>query len=116
MNDDPTDYIWPVTPHYITPPDNKRGITASDYEKTTLWVGSTRYYLGRMTYAVADFTEALYRHWHSLPEPAQSLIIRDVEEAFAKDDADREAHRDHKALGMECDRARWEKVRRLWGA
>ena len=41
-------------------------------------------------------------------------IQRDIEEAFARDDADREAGREFKAMGHDCDRKQWERVRSLW--
>lgn len=86
----------------------------TDDEKLTLWVGATRYHLGRMTYAVHDFCDLLIRQWGNLPERAQWIIKRDVGEAFDRDDEAREEGRDYKPLGHDCDRAAWERVRRLW--
>lgn len=93
----------------------------TDDEQLTLWVGATRYHLGRMTYAVQDFCELLCKQWASLPEPTRKIIHRDVEQEFAQDDDMRELGRTEDApplrlpLGMDCDRKQWEKVRKLWG-
>ncbi len=88
-----------------------------DHEALTLWVGATRYYLGRMTYAVSDYCQMLIKHWPQLPRGTQFIITRDIDEAFAKDDADRargQEFRGYGALGMDTDRASWEQVRALW--
>lgn len=82
----------------------------------TIWLGATRYYLGRMTYAVSDFCECLIEAWPSLPDEARNLIKRDVEETFARDDAMRQERDEIMGLplGMDCDRKQWERVRALW--
>ena len=41
------------------------GIT--DEELATVYIGATRYYLGRMTYAVADYCHVLREMWVKLP-------------------------------------------------
>jgi len=88
----------------------------SDDEQLTLWVGATRYHLGRMTYAVQDFCELLRKQWATLPERTQKIIARDVDEAFTHDDECRASKTTHfRPLGMDCDRKQWEKVRKLWG-
>lgn len=79
-----------------------------------LYVGATRYYLGRMTYAVEEFTRTLIRNWSNLSEETRNIIRRDVEEEFVLDDAARARGDQYKPLGWDCDRASWEKVRRLW--
>jgi hypothetical protein len=61
-----------------------------------------RYCLGRRTYIVSACREWLQRHWDKFEPSTRSLILREVEEAFQSGD-----------LGMECDKAEWEKVRRL---
>ena len=90
-------------------------------EQSTVWIGACRYYLGRMTYAVGDFCGALVRHWPTLPTHARSIISRDVNEEFRRDDEARArlaSTRDVSfasfPLGHDCDRAAWEKVRELW--
>lgn len=77
-------------------------------------IAATRYCLGRMTYIVSDCAAWLVKIWPLLNDKTKAIIQRDIEEAFARDDDDRAEGRDHKALGHDCDRAEWEKVRRLW--
>lgn len=89
----------------------------------TIWLGATRYYLGRMTYAVSDFCECLIAEWPNLPEEARNLIKRDIEEEFVRDDDFRSRIDEaqdlvsgikYLPLGMDCDRKQWERVRALW--
>lgn len=77
-------------------------------------IAATRYCLGRMTYIVGDCADWLTGIWPLLSAETRTIIRRDIEEAFQRDDADREAGRDYKALGHDCDRKAWEKVRSLW--
>jgi hypothetical protein len=89
-------------------------------DKLILYVGATRYYLGRMTYAVSEFCEGLVKDWPKLRCEAQSVIKHDVEEAFARDDEARTRMSGdgsmpcYLPLGHDCDRASWENVRKLW--
>lgn len=88
---------------------------------TTLWLGATRYYLGRMNFAVSDFCEGLRREWDSLPSTTQALIRRDIEEAFAKhlfvvEKSGSELALRNSPLGMPSDAQQWQKVRELWAA
>lgn len=75
---------------------------------------AVRYCIGRMTYITSDCADWLCEVWPLLPEGARTCVQRDVEEAFARDDEDRAAGSDYKALGHDCDRASWERVRKLW--
>ena len=93
----------------------------NDDQELTLWVGATRYYTGRMTYAVSGFVDLLVQEWPKLPEHARAIIARDLDEEFARDDFVRarlEAEGCEKTypfpLGHDCDRAQWERVRRLY--
>lgn len=86
----------------------------SDDELATLWIGATRYYLGRMTYAVADYCELLIEQWSLLPESVKKMIKKDVEQEFTLDDAARRFRDENLPLGMDCDRLSWERVRTLW--
>lgn len=79
-------------------------------------IAATRYCLGRMTYIVGDCASWLIKTWPLLSQQTQNIIKRDLEEAFTRDDEDREAGRDYKALGHDCDRAEWSRVRKLWAA
>lgn len=81
----------------------------------TLWTGAFRYYLGRKSYAVGVFCRSLIKEWSSLPESLQRFIQRELEEAFQKDDLERESGKTtFLTLGMDCDRKDWEKVRKLY--
>lgn len=88
----------------------------TDASKTLVWLGATRYYLGRMTAAVGSFCDLLRVEWKHLPQETRDLIQRDVEEEFRRDDNARGWELEPHAfpLGMDCDRAEWEKVRKLW--
>lgn len=77
-------------------------------------VAAVRYSLGRMTYIVSDCADWLIKIWPMLSESTRKIIQRDLDEAFARDDQDRDAGRDYKALGMDCDREKWDRVRELW--
>lgn len=85
----------------------------TDDELTTLWLGATRYYMGRMSYAVSDFCDLLRNQWPSLPERARNLIMRDVKQEIAADDDDRASGREYFRLGHDCDRKQWDKVASL---
>lgn len=87
---------------------------STDAEMTTLWLGSFRYYLGRMTYAVGDFCDLLIKEWPSLPDRTKNLIQRDLTEAFTRDDEQRADGKEYLPLGHDCDRQQWERVRKLW--
>ena len=86
-------------------------------------VWAVRYCLGRMTYAVGSCVEWLIWVWPDLNEDARSTIKRDIEEAFAEDDRDRDHDRKnpngasgYRRLGMDMDRREWERVRKLWSS
>ena len=80
----------------------------------TMAVAAVRYCLGRRTYIVSDCQEWLCEIWDELPEKAQTIIQRDVEEAFKRDDEDCAAGKDYRALGDACDMLCWKRVRKLW--
>ncbi len=77
-------------------------------------IAATRYCLGRMTYVVGDCCDWLIKIWPLLSPSTQRIVRLDIEEAFERDDADREAGRTYKALGHDCDRHQWARVRGLW--
>ena len=85
-------------------------------DELTIWVGACRYYLGRRSYAVSTFCEALRAAWPTLSAETQDIIIRDVDEAFASDNKRRgmAGAIGYLPLGHDCDRESWEGVRRLW--
>lgn len=90
----------------------------NDADKSTVWIGACRYYMGRMSYAVGNFCEALRREWPALPEHAKQIIKRDLEEEIKRDDQSRADGESsiytHNPLGHDCDREEWLKVRALW--
>ncbi len=75
-----------------------------------LWIGSFRYYLGRMTISTHSYCDSLIRNWSTIPERARSLIERDLLEEIKRDDRDRERGSEHKALGHDCDSQKWREV------
>lgn len=83
-------------------------------KELTLWVGATRYYLGRMSYAVSDFCNLLIGSWNDLDSRTKTIIRRDIEEEFVRDDESRERGDSYHPLGHDIDRQSWEHVRKLW--
>lgn len=86
----------------------------SQEELITLWLGATRYYLGRKTYAVGIFVDLLIREWNFIGSKTRDLIQGDVERQFELDDLARERKENYFPLGDDCDRQEWEKLRKLW--
>ena len=72
---------------------------------------SFRYFLGRMTIHACCFAQDLAKGWHHLDPRVQSLIKRELEEEFKRDDEARLANEDYKPLGHNFVRAAWQKVR-----
>ena len=79
-----------------------------------VWMGAFQYWCGRKTIAVSGFIEVLIQEWSNLPENVRAFIERDLERAFAEDDAQRLSGNDYKRLGHDCDRAEWSRVRALY--
>lgn len=80
-------------------------------------VAAFRYCLGRMTYITGDCADWLVENWDDIPSHAQTQIVRELEAAFANDDRARASSDSSRAiypLGWDCDRAEWERVRKLW--
>ena len=77
-------------------------------------IAAVRYCLGRMTYITSDCSEWLLQQWPNIKPNARTVIQRDIDEAFARDDEARKAGDSYKPLGWDCDRAVWQKVRELW--
>ena len=75
-----------------------------------LWIGSFRYHLGRRTYAVNDFCNALIASWAALPGNAKRIVRNELEHELRMD-----AECRHQGLpgplGDACDRDDWERVR-----
>jgi hypothetical protein len=83
-------------------------------DELTLWVGATRYYMGRMTYAVANYCNLLLGSWNELSQNTKTIIQRDIEEEFQRDDESRARGDSFHPLGHDCDRKAWEHVRKMW--
>ena len=81
-----------------------------------LWIGSFRYYLGRMTISVHSYCDTLIKNWDDIPERAQFVIKRDLAEAIQRDDGDRSRGSEHKTLGHDCDSQKWREVMRFISA
>ena len=77
-------------------------------------VAAFRYCLGRRTYMPGVCAEWIVKMWPEFSKGNRELIQRDLEDAFRDDDIQRAAGHKYKALGDDCDRAAWEKVRALW--
>ena len=107
----------------MTPLYTKRG---TRYVPTTLsdqgawgWqdlmaIAACRYCLGRMTYIAGVCADWLVDKWPVLPPHSRALIRTELDRAFERDDEDRATGASLKALGWDCDRKEWEKVRALW--
>ena len=77
-------------------------------------IAAHRYCLGRMTSIVGRCADWLCTEWANLPANVRTIIRRDTEEEFARDDEARERGDTYKPLGHDCDRREWERVRALW--
>ena len=80
-----------------------------------------RYALGRMSAAPSHCADWLCQHWRDLPRNAKTIIIRELDDAFDRDDEQRLQERERgdekshwKPLGWDCDRAQWARVRALY--
>lgn len=74
-------------------------------------VAAFRYCLGRKTYVVQECADWLVDIWNDLDVGVQSLIQKELEQAFWHDDY---GPNGPPHLGMEYDRKEWERVRALW--
>jgi hypothetical protein len=84
------------------------------FDSHMLVIAATRYFTGRMTIATCAYAEELARAWPDIPAKTKAIIRRDLEEEFLRDDKARACNAPYKTLGMDCDRAAWEKVRDAW--
>lgn len=89
-------------------------------DEESILVFALRYALGRMSTAPSVVVGRLKEVWDSLTESTQQSIIREVEEAFTRDDMHRRRHPEvedetnTRPLGWDCDRATWQELRALW--
>ena len=80
-------------------------------------IDSIRYCIGRMSYQVGVTCDWLIQNWDIIPKYTQNVIAKDIEKEIEYDNKCREAPKDkytHYPLGHDCDRAKWEEVRKLW--
>lgn len=93
----------------------QEALPAKNYGRDDLMATAAfRYCLGRMTYIVSDCADWLIEQWPNFSDNAKAVIMRDLEEEFARDDEARAHGSTYKPLGHDCDRDEWERVRRLW--
>lgn len=78
-------------------------------------MAATRYCLGRQTYIVGDAVDWLVKCWGFFSDKTRSIVKRDLEEYFDRDDRARAAGDSYLPLGADFDRRAWERVRALWG-
>ncbi len=95
---------------------NKMGAAPwlNHFDPHALLIAATRYFTGRMTIATCGFAQALATAWPEIPEETRNIIKRDLEVEFERDDAARKRGDQRTALGMDCDRQSWERVRAMW--
>jgi len=105
----------------IYPPSNHIRDTTKMVSREQAWgpdglmaMAAVRYSLGRSSYIVGDCVNWLIANWALFGERTRGTIQRDVEKAFAADDASRERGDSYHALGMDMDRSDWGRVRALW--
>ncbi len=72
-------------------------------------VCAVEYCLGRKTYVVGECVEWLHAIWKELHPAAQAAIARTVESAYDKHERGWNG-----VLGMEMDKAEWDRARKLW--
>lgn len=77
-------------------------------------VAAFRYCCGRQSYIVGMCADWIIAHWPEFPPNVRALIERNLEEEFMRDDAVRAQGNPYLALGRDCDRREWERVRKLW--
>ena len=97
---------------YLPRPDLQ---ALAQFDPHTLIIGTTRYYLGRMTIAANHFAKyELTQAWPQIAPHTRTILQRDIEEAFQRDDKARADGLQYFSLGMDCDRAAWQAVRNNW--
>ncbi len=82
----------------------------NDLEKQTLFIGAFRYYLGRCTYAVSDFTSLVEKHWLDLDKNTKRVVQKELDKELKQDQLDREQGEQFCRLGHDCDRKSWENL------
>lgn len=89
-------------------------------DESMIVIGAFRYYLGRMTISVSGFCDWICMNWENLEEGTRNIVTREIEDAFHRDAGERLKVKETGAtqhwfpLGMDCDKAKWAQVRRLY--
>jgi len=84
------------------------------FEPHSLLIAAARYWIGRRTIAATCFAEELAKAWQDIPDKTRTIIRRDLENEFERDDRARDEGGTYHPLGDDCDRQAWEKVREAW--
>ena len=85
-------------------------INLTQQELDTLFLQSFRYCLGRTSYAVQDFCNMLLNHKNLLSDGVLKRLHKELQDAFVRDNCDREHRFEVKTLGHDCDRHSWSLV------
>ena len=95
---------------------DKKTLSASEARgwEELMIIAAFRYCCGRQSYMVGVAAEWIIKSWQLFPPRLRTLIQRDLEDMFDRDDRDRASGDSHKALGADFDRQAWEQVRTLW--
>lgn len=89
--------------------------TTTYYGRDELMViAAVRYCLGRQTYIVSYCADWLIENWERFAPGTKKLIQRDIDAPLDDDDRRAALRLYYRHLGAVCDRAEWERVRRLW--
>jgi hypothetical protein len=92
----------------------------TDYSKVwgfqqTMVQAAVRYCMGRMSHIVSCCVDWIIENWENFDKGTRDCIQRDLEEEFKRDDENRLVKSTGPyPLGMNQDRAQWERVRKLW--
>jgi hypothetical protein len=83
-------------------------------EDDLMVLATFQYCVGQHSYIVRECVDWLFANWSEFGDAAKELIKKELEELFDKDDLYRYGGGGYKALGDNCDRLEWERVRALW--
>lgn len=84
------------------------------FNELDMFVGAFRYYLGRTSGASYYFARSLAKAWEDIPKHTQDILIRELKDAFERDDEARKEGKEILPLGDDIDRLAWEAVRRVY--
>ena len=84
------------------------------FDAVEMLICTTRYYTGRSTISTSIWAHGLAWHCARVPARARTAVKRGLENAFERDNTSRQNREKYNALGDDCDRVMWEKVRAAW--